>query len=1214
MTPQPLFEKYPFLERSGRLISDYTEAMVVSEEVNNNQTNIDVVVSLVKPVPPYEIAIIEDLIADETNAQMVNIRIVFSSAARSVEEAQPFAQNPPDRPTGTVAPAGTANPAPQATPAPQTNPSAHPKKPPRPTKTAPPANTIIMGRVTKNKPKPMREVTIDDGRVTIRGHVCADRSRLIERNNSWLLNFDLTDYTNTINVSRFLGDEKTQKTAKKIKKGMYLTVSGSLAISNYDKELTLNPQNIYISEYETREDTAEEKRVELHLHTKMSTTDGLIDVKELIKLADKWGHTAIAITDHGVVHSFPEAAKHAAAVNADRAKKGGKKLKVIYGMEGFFVCDDAQKKQRHHIILIAKNKTGLKNLYKLVTASHVEYFKKRPIINRSVLETHRDGLIIGSACEAGELYSAIIQGKEDETLLEIARYYDYLEIQPLCNNLFMILSENYAAKSEEDIRGYNRKIIELGKALNKPVVATCDAHFIEPCHEIFRRIILAGKGFETADDELPIYFRTTDEMLNEFSYLGEETAYEVVVTNTNKIADMCEDIPPLPPNKQFFPPKLKGSADELKNLISTAIPALYGENPPQIVTERMQAELTSILSSNYDVIYMTAQKLVEFLISEGSRVGSRGSIGSSFVAYLAGITEVNPLPAHYRCQGCKNSEFADTDSGYNCGADMPDKLCPHCGATYIKDGFNIPFETFLGFKGEKIPDIDLNISGEYQSKAQAYIYELFGSNHVFRAGTIGTIAEKNAYKMVKKYMEVTGKHVTKAEENRLAAGCVGVKQTTGQHPGGLVIIPQDKEVTDFCPVQYPSDDSEKGVITTHFDYHKMEDHLIKLDVLGHDNPTMLVMLEEMTGVNADDIKLDDADTLSIFSSPAKLGLPEDDEIVGKTGAIGIPEFGTPFARQMLNDTKPERFDTLVRLSGFSHGEKVWANNAKDLIFAKTATVAQTISSRDDIMLYLISKNMVAQDAFAISEKVRKGAGLTDSAEDSMRRLGVPGWYIESCKKIGYLFPRAHAVAYVMMAFRIAWFKVHRPIEYYSAHFYRRCKNGAFDASFMIDGIDRVKAKIREIKNLAETTKKDEELMATLESCYEFYLRGFEFANIDLYESDAERFLIVRGGERGGGGGGERGDGGVQDGDERGGGGKCGDDTGGDTGKLRPPFVAIGGLGAAAALALAESRKDRRFISIEEITACSGVNKTHIAELTRLGALNNLPNTNQMSLF
>ena len=828
-----------------------------------------------------------------------------------------------------------------------------------------------------------------------------------------------------------------------------------------------------------------------------------------------------------------------------------------------------------HITLLVRNKTGLKNLYKLISASYLKHYSRNPIIPKSLLMEHREGLLIGSACEAGEVFDAVLRGSNDRELKRIAGFYDYLEVMPLANNRFLV--ENGTVRDDEGLRDLNRRIVRLGRELEKPVVATGDVHFLDPRDEIYRRILLAAKKFSDADRPNPLYFRTTDEMLEEFSYLGRRDAVDVVVTAPNRISELCEEIQLLPDG--LFPPKIENSDGQLKDLVYGKMHEIYGENPPQIVTERVETELHDILSRHYDVIYMSAQKLVADSNAHGYLVGSRGSVGSSIVAYLSGITEVNSLPPHYVCPKCHHTDF-DAGRDYGCGADMPDADCPECGTKMRKEGFDIPFETFLGFGGDKVPDIDLNFSGEYQAKAHKYTEELFGSDHVFRAGTIGTLAEKTAYGYVLKYLEERGMKVSKAEEARLASGLVGVKRTTGQHPGGLVVIPQDMEVEDFCPVQHPADDPGSGIITTHFEYHSMEANLLKLDELGHDDPTMLKMLGDMTGVDVRSIPLDDPETRRIFKTPEPLGLPDNDPVIGKTGTIGIPEFGTGFTRQMLVDTKPEQFDILVRLSGFSHGTDVWLGNAKDLILSGTASVKDTIGCRDDIMLYLISRGMDPKRSFKIMEAVRKGRGLPEGAEQEMRDHGVPDWYIGSCQKIKYLFPKAHAVAYVMMAFRIAYFKVHYPLQYYSAYFYRRSQKDAFDASIMIQGIDLVRRKISEIQNKADSTAKEEDLLTTLEAVYEFYMRGFDFAPIDLYESDESKFLIV--------------------GDKQ----------------LRPPFVSISGLGEAAARDLAAAREGgREFISVEELSmACPKLSQAHVEQLKNIGALSSLPDESQMSLF
>ena len=829
-------------------------------------------------------------------------------------------------------------------------------------------------------------------------------------------------------------------------------------------------------------------------------------------------------------------------------------------------------RRARHIILFAKNSIGLRNLYRLISYGNLKYFKRVPIMPKSELQHWREGLIIGSACEAGELFQAVIAHKSWAELKRIASFYDFLEIQPICNNRFML--EKGMAESEEELRGFNRTIVQLGEELGKPVCATGDVHFLDPEDEIYRHILLATKQMQDADKSLPIYFKTTDEMLQEFSYLGEEKAYEVVVKNPNFIADCCETLRPVPHN--LFAPKIENSVEDLNDLVYGKFRRLYGDNPPEVMRKRVETEMHDIISCHYDVIYMSAQKLVQNSLEHGYLVGSRGSVGSSIVAFMSGITEVNSFAPHYRCPQCKYTTF-EVPEDCACGADLPDAVCPECGAQLEKDGFNIPFETFLGFGGDKVPDIDLNFSGEYQARAHAYCVEMFGKTHVFRAGTIGTVAEKTAYGYVKKYLAEREKTVSKAEENRLAAGCVDVKRTTGQHPGGLVVIPQENEIWDFCPVQHPADDKDSEWITTHFEYHSMEENLLKLDMLGHDDPTMIRMLEDLTGVDAQKIPLDDKDTMSIFTSSKVLGF-EDDPVLGPVGSCGIPEFGTSFTRGMLQETQPTKFDTLIRLSGFSHGTDVWLGNARDLILSKTASVNDAIGCRDDIMLYLIKCGMPEKRSFKIMEAVRKGRGLPEGAEEEMIAAGVPDWYIGSCKKIKYLFPKAHATAYVMMAFRIAWFKVHEPLAFYAAYFYRRSQKDGFDAGMMCHGIETVKENLTAIKAKEDATAKDDDLFTTLELCYEFYLRGFSFAPIDLYKSHATKFLI-------------------------------------EDGKLLPPFVAISGLGETAAWDIMEGREGKSFLSIEEFSsACPKVSKTHIEELKAAGAFGNMPETSQITLF
>jgi len=836
-----------------------------------------------------------------------------------------------------------------------------------------------------------------------------------------------------------------------------------------------------------------------------------------------------------------------------------------------------------HLIILAKNQTGLRNLYKLVSLAHLEHFERKmyPVMPKSLINANREGLIMGSACEAGELFQAVVRKNSWAELKRIASWYDYLEIQPLSNNGYMLRPQKRTGKpiasSEEELRDFNRTVVALGREMGKPVCATGDVHFLEPEDEIFRHILLNTKGFEDADAPNPLYFRTTDEMLQEFSYLGEEEARRVVIDDPHEVASWCGDLNPLP--KGLFVPKLENSEEELSKLVWDKVHALYGDNPPQLIVDRLNVELSGILGK-YDVVYMSAQKLVQRSLENGYLVGSRGSVGSSLVAYMSGITEVNALPPHYRCPNCRHNEFI-TDGSYGCGADMPDKVCPVCGTKYVKDGFDIPFETFLGFGGGKVPDIDLNFSGEYQATAHKHTFELFGEGHVFRAGTIGTVAEKTAYGHVLKYMEEHGRTANRPELVRLSRGCTGVKRTTGQHPGGMVVIPGDMEIYDFCPVQHPADDVDTDIVTTHFEYHSMEDNLLKLDMLGHDDPSMVRMLEDLTGVNAREIPLDDPDTMSIFISSKVLGF-ENDPILGPTGAVAIPEFNTKFTRQMLMDTQPKDFNTLVRLSGFSHGTDVWLGNARELILNGTASVLETVGCRDDIMLYLIKQGLDPKMSFKIMEAVRKGKvkknGFEEGWEEAMRSHNVPDWYIKSLATIGYLFPKAHAVAYVMMAFRIAWFKVHRPLAFYATYFSVRAK--AFDATVMCQGMETVRAKMVEIEGKEKPTPVEETMLTTLEVVYEYYLRGFTFHPLDLYRSAATQFVM----------------------DE-------------EENALIPPFMAIPGLGETAAESIVEQRKGKKYISIQEFSAdCPKVTKAHIELLRDCGALGDLPETSQITLF
>ena len=830
---------------------------------------------------------------------------------------------------------------------------------------------------------------------------------------------------------------------------------------------------------------------------------------------------------------------------------------------------------RYHFIILVKTQAGLKNLYKLISYSFLDHYYRRPLMPRSELIKHRDGLVFGSACEAGELFRAVVDGKPFEELKRIAEFYDYLEIQPIDNNRFMIAKGT--AENEETLRDYNRTVLKVADALGKPCCATGDVHFLDPEDEAYRRILMAGQGFPDADNQAPLYLKTTEEMLEEFSYLGKDRAYEVVVTNPNKIADMLDPIRPIP--RENYPPKIEGSAEELETMCREKAKRMYGDPLPDIVQARLDRELKSIIGNGYDVMYMIAQKLVSKSLQDGYLVGSRGSVGSSLVAFMSDITEVNSLAPHYLCPKCKYFELHENE-GVGCGVCLPDKVCPRCGTPLKKEGFSIPFETFLGFDGDKVPDIDLNFSGEYQPRIHKYTGELFGADHVFRAGTIATVAEKTAYGYVKKYMEERGIECSRAEENRLAAGCTGIRRTTGQHPGGIVVVPKEVEIYDFCPVQHPADDPTSDIITTHFEYHSIDANLLKLDELGHDDPTMIKHLEDLTGVNAQEIPLDDPEVMSLFNSNRALHYVDDtpDPILGDLGCLAVPEFGTKFVRGMVSDTKPTTFDDLLCISGLSHGTDVWLGNAADLV-ASGIPLKECICCRDDIMNYLIGKGVAPKLAFQTMESVRKGKGLKPEMEEAMKANDVPDWYIDSCKKIKYMFPKAHAVAYVMMAFRIAWFKVHRPLAFYSAYFSIRAKG--FDAACMIRGDKVCMEKIQELhrKDVDKTiSAAEKDTQTTLEVCHEFYKRGFTFAPMDIYKSDATKFLVTENG-------------------------------------LIPPFTYMPGIGEQAAINLVEERKNGPFLSAEELSVrCPKVSKSVIELLDEIGALGSMPKSTQISLF
>ena len=844
--------------------------------------------------------------------------------------------------------------------------------------------------------------------------------------------------------------------------------------------------------------------------------------------------------------------------------------------------DAIKKLKTYHIILLAKNEIGRINLYRLVSLSHLDYYARRPRIPKSVLAKYREGLIIGSACEAGELFRAVVDERPEEEIARIVEFYDYLEIQPTGNNEFMIRDPKMTKVSTvADLQDLNRKIVELGEKFNKPVCATCDVHFLNPEDEVYRRIIMSNKGFGDADLQPPLYLRTTEEMLDEFQYLGAEKAEEVVVTNTNRIADMIDRISPVRPDK--CPPVIENSAGILRDICYNRAHELYGENLPDIVTERLERELNSIIGNGFAVMYIIAQKLVWKSVADGYLVGSRGSVGSSFVAYMAGITEVNSLQAHYLCPKC---HYVDFDSDYvksfsgRSGCDMEDRVCPVCGEPLMKEGHDIPFETFLGFKGNKEPDIDLNFSGDYQSKAHAYTEVIFGKGKTFRAGTVGTLADKTAYGYAMHYYEEHEQHKRSCELDRISSGCVGVRRTTGQHPGGIIVVPHGEEIYSFTPVQHPANDQTTKIITTHFDYHSIDHNLLKLDILGHDDPTMIRMLEDITGVDATKIRLDDPEVLSLFHGLEALHIKPED--IGGTdlGSLGIPEFGTEFVMQMLRDTKPKAFSDLVRISGLSHGTDVWLGNAQTLIQEGKAQISTAICTRDDIMIYLIDKGVESEQSFKIMESVRKGKGLTPDYEKVMKEHDVPDWYLWSCKKIKYMFPKAHAVAYVMMGIRIAWFKIHEPLAYYAAFFTIRAT--AFDYGLMCQGKAAIDNHIKAYKANPNLSKKEQDTLRDMKIVQEFYARGFEFLKIDLYQSDAIKFQVVEG-------------------------------------KLLPPFSVIEGMGGIAAEALAvaahaETERGEKFLSKDDIRQKAKVSQTVLDTMAELGLLGGLPESNQLSIF
>ena len=1218
------------------------------------------------------------------------------------------------------------------------------------------SKNYCFGKAIKGETIDISEINLQTGTCAIKGEIFDIEYKEI-RGNKLIVTFYITDKKDSALVKVFIKKEEGEELLTNLEEESFVILEGDVIYDNYSRTQVVMLKSLKPLDKLERMDDYKEKRVELHLHTQMSSMDGITNVKRLINQAHKWGHQAIAVTDHGVVQAFPEA--------MEMSRKLG--IKILYGVEGYLVNDkkeiiseldfnknydefvifdiettglsaindsiteigaikikdgevidtfshlvnperpipefitkltgitdemvenkptiekiiplfqdfimgsiviahnasfdvgfirenlkrvnlnfsnpvldtlelsravfpelknhklntlskyldiklenhhraiddakatkdiflkimdllkekgiteldsinhlnankDITKDSVYHVTILVKNLVGLKNLYRLVSDSHIKYFYRKPRISKSLLDKYREGLLIGSACESGELFKALISNKSYSEIRNIVKFYDYLEIQPLENNKHLL--KNGFVKDYSQLQELNKKIYDLGKKYKKIVVATGDVHFLNPEDEVYRRILMTGQGFSDAEDQAPLYFKTTTEMLKEFDYLGEEIAKEVVIKNTNLVNTMIEDIKPIPDGT--FPPIIEGSEEELRKITYDKAYEVYGNPLPEIVEKRLCKELSSIIENGYAVMYIIAQKLVWKSIEDGYLVGSRGSVGSSFVATMSGITEVNPLAPHYSCPNCKFSEFFE-GGDIASGSDLSDKDCPECGGNLEKDGQDIPFEVFLGFEGDKEPDIDLNFAGEYQSVAHKYTEELFGEGYVFRAGTIGTIADKTAYGFVKKYFEQKELFVNPAEINRLVKGCTGIKRSSGQHPGGVMIVPKYKDILDFTPIQYPANDKKSGVITTHFDYNAISSNILKLDILGHDVPTIIKMLEDITGIDPTTIALDEKSTMELFHSVKPLKVEEKD-INSKVGTLGIPEFGTKFVRQMLIETSPTTFSELVRISGLSHGTDVWINNAQDLVKSNRATLSQVISTREDIMLTLINAGLDKKKAFWIMEHVRKGKGLTEEEEKDMKSINLPSWYIDSCHKIKYMFPKAHAVAYVMMSFRIAYFKVYHPEAFYATYF--TTKAADFDAQLILQGSTSVKKKIEELESLGNDIKvKEKGLLTVLEVAREMYARGFKFQNVDLYHSDSDKFLI---GEKG----------------------------------IIPPLKGLDGVGENAAKKIVEERNISKFISVEDLIKRGKVSRTVIDALTNHGCLDNLPQSNQISLF
>mgnify|MGYP000339815550 CR=1 FL=1 len=1072
----------------------------------------------------------------------------------------------------------------------------------------------IYGKAIHEKPKNIADVSTEDGYITVWGDVLKTEVRETKRGTSKIFDFDISDYTSSITVKMFDDKRVIDPLVEKINEAGTLVISGGYQFDTFSNQYVLRPYAIASIKKAEKTDDEPEKRIELHMHTSLSEMDAISSPTALVKQAIKWGHEAVAITDHGVVQALPE---------AYAASGKGSKIKLILGMEGYLVDDEkypdflnmkTNQYERYHIIFLVKEDTsmdesipkeerkyGRKNLYEMISASNVKYFKKRPLIPKSLLRKKRDCIIVGSACEQGEVYQAILDDVDEDKLEEIASFYDYLEIQPNGNNAFMLRTSDqeyvtnkrgeekknryWKVNSEEDLININKKIIALGDKLGKLVVATGDVHFLSEHDAKFRAIIMASKGFDDADNQAPLYLHTTEEMLHEFDYLGSEKAYEIVVENTNKIMNLCEEISPVRPDK--CPPVIENSDEMLRKICHDRAHEIYGPKLPQIVTERLDRELNSIISNGYSVMYIIAQKLVWKSNDDGYLVGSRGSVGSSFAATMAGITEVNPLSPHYLCPKCFYNEFYSEDVkkfAGGAGCDMPDKICPNCGHKLNKLGFDIPFETFLGFKGNKEPDIDLNFSNEYQSKAHAFTEVIFGKGQTFKAGTIGTVAEKTAYGFVMKYFadksEKTGHPIVKrrCEIERISEGCTDIRRTTGQHPGGIVVLPIGEEIHSFTPVQHPANDMKTSITTTHFDYHSIDHNLLKLDILGHLDPTMIRMLQDLTGLDPLEIPLDSKEVMSLFQNTSALGITPQDIGGCKLGALGIPEFGTDFAMQMLIDTKPQYFSDLVRIAGLAHGTDVWLGNAQTLIKEGKATISTAICTRDDIMVYLIQKGLESEQAFTIMEKVRKGKGLTPEQEEVMRAHDVPDWYIWSCKKIKYMFPKAHAAAYVMMAWRVAYCKVFYPLAYYCAYFSIRAN--AFDYEKMAMGRDKLEYfladyKARKAEN--QLTNAEEDELKDMRIVQEMYARGFDFTPINLYQAKARSFQII-------------------------------------DGKIMPSFKVIDKVGEVAGESIEIAARGGEFLSKDDLRQRAKVGQTVIEKLSDLGLLQGMADSNQLSLF